>query len=404
MSLHVHLEGVSKVFPLGASATGELVAAMSADRGQDALAGGKVAVDQLNLTISEGERLGIVGRNGAGKSTLLHIIAGISDPSSGVIRINGKVTSIMTLGVGLREDLSGRENIYVDGEIQGKSRAEVDEVIDRVIEFSELGKFIDYPVRTYSTGMKARLAFSMITHIEPEILIIDEALSVGDASFSAKATARILDICARGKIVILVSHGMQSIRDICNRCIYLKDGRVVMDGSPEDVTKAYIDEVRGEDEAALMERFSAHVGSRSRKAGYEIRRVSLFSGSNRVESVRVEARERLRIQVVGRLGAPSGHGFCRVRIVRLDDLLVFQQDFRFADFPCPGGEIGIEIEFDPLALGAAIYRLDALLLDTREEGTQPCSEHSTVFEIFTLTPPAGGRPMLYYPVTAAVQP
>lgn len=404
MSLHVHLENVSKVFPLGVSAAGELMAAMSADGGQDALAGGKVAVDRLSLTISEGERLGIVGRNGAGKSTLLHMIAGISDPTSGVIRINGKVTSIMTLGVGLREDLSGRENIYVDGEIQGKSRAEVDEVIDRVIEFSELGKFIDYPVRTYSTGMKARLAFSMITHIEPEILIIDEALSVGDASFSAKATARILEICARGKIVILVSHGMQSIRDICNRCIYLKDGQVVLDGSPEDVTKAYIDEVRGEDEAALMERFSAHVGSRSRKAGYKIRRVSLFSGSNWVESVRVEARERLRIQVVGQQGAPAGQGICRVRIVRLDDLLVFQQDFRLADFSLPGGEIGIEIEFDPLVLGAAVYRLDTLFLDTEEEGPQPCCEHSTVFEIFTLTPPAGGRPMLYYPVTAAVQP
>jgi lipopolysaccharide transport system ATP-binding protein len=404
MSLHVHLEDVSKVFALGASATGELVAALSADGGQEALAGGKVAVDRLSLTISEGERLGIVGRNGAGKSTLLHMIAGISDPTSGAIRINGKVTSIMTLGVGLRDDLSGRENIYIDGEIQGKSRAEVDEVIDQVIEFSELGKFIDYPVRTYSTGMKARLAFSMITHIEPEILIIDEALSVGDASFSAKATARILDICARGKIVILVSHGMQSIRDICNRCIYLKDGRVVMDGTPEAVTKAYIDEVHGEDEAALMERFSAHVGSRSHQAGYEISRVSLFSGSNRAESVRVEARERLRIQVVGQLGAPAGQGFCRVRIVRLDDLLVFQQDFRLADFSCPGGGVGIEIEFDPLALGAAIYRLDTLLLDTREEGTQPCSEHSTVFEIFTLSPPAGGKPMLYYPVTAAAQP
>jgi lipopolysaccharide transport system ATP-binding protein len=104
------------------------------------------------------------------------------------------------------------------------------EVIDQVIEFADLGKFIDYPVRTYSTGMKARLAFAMIAHIDPEILIIDEALSVGDASFSAKATARILEICARGKIVILVSHGMQSVRDICNRCIYMKDGQIVMDG------------------------------------------------------------------------------------------------------------------------------------------------------------------------------
>lgn len=402
MSLYVQLENVSKIFSLGASASGELMAAMSADGSQSAKAGGKVAVDQLNLTITEGERLGIVGRNGAGKSTLLHMIAGISDPTSGVIRINGKVTSIMTLGVGLRDDLSGRENIYVDGEIQGKSRTEVDEVIDLIIEFSELGKFIDYPIRTYSTGMKARLAFSMITHIEPEILIIDEALSVGDASFSAKATARILDICARGKIVILVSHGMQSIRDICNRCIYLKDGQVVMDGSPEAVTKAYIDEVRGEDEAALVERFKAHVGNRTYKAGYEIRRVFLFSGSNRAESVRVEAGERLRIQVVGRQAESAGNAMCRVRIVRLDDLVVFEQDFRLADFSLESGEVGIEIDFDPLVLGAAIYRLDAVYFEALPTGLEPFAESSTVFEVYTMTPPSGGKPMLNYPVAAVV--
>ena len=255
MSFCVELDQVSKVFSAGSSTTGDLVAAMAGNVGQDTLAGGKVAVDRLTLSIAEGERLGIVGRNGAGKSTLLHMIAGLSGPTSGSVRISGKVTSIMTLGVGLRDDLSGRENIYVDGEIQGKSRAETDSVIEQVIEFSELGEFIEYPVRTYSTGMKARLAFAMISHIDPEILIIDEALSVGDASFSVKATARILEICARGKIVILVSHGMQAIRDICNRCIYMKDGRIVMDGQPDAVTRAYIEEVREADEAELMLKF-----------------------------------------------------------------------------------------------------------------------------------------------------
>jgi lipopolysaccharide transport system ATP-binding protein len=180
MSLYVELENVSKFYPMGTSPAGDLVNAMGRNGSKDSLLEGKIAVDQVTFTLREGERLGIVGRNGAGKSTLLHMIAGISNSSSGRILINGKVTSIMTLGVGLRDDLSGRENIYVDGEIQGKSRSEVNEVIDQVIDFAELGKFIDYPVRTYSTGMKARLAFAMISHIDPEILIIDEALSVGD--------------------------------------------------------------------------------------------------------------------------------------------------------------------------------------------------------------------------------
>lgn len=145
MSLLVELQGVSKVFPLSTSSTTDLVSAMGSRGMQEVGAEYKVAVDSLSLVLREGERLGIVGRNGAGKSTLLHLIAGISDPTTGQVIINGKVTSIMTLGVGLRDELSGRENIYVDGEIQGKSRSEVSKVIDQIIEFAELGKFIRLP-------------------------------------------------------------------------------------------------------------------------------------------------------------------------------------------------------------------------------------------------------------------
>ena len=402
MSFCVELDQVSKVFSAGSSTTGDLVAAMAGNVGQDTLAGGKVAVDRLTLSIAEGERLGIVGRNGAGKSTLLHMIAGLSGPTSGSVRISGKVTSIMTLGVGLRDDLSGRENIYVDGEIQGKSRAETDSVIEQVIEFSELGEFIEYPVRTYSTGMKARLAFAMISHIDPEILIIDEALSVGDASFSVKATARILEICARGKIVILVSHGMQAIRDICNRCIYMKDGRIVMDGKPDAVTKAYIEEVREADEAELMQKFQSHVGSCSFKGGSEISRVSLFSGEIEVNCVRIEAGSRLRIQIVARHQGIAGGAVLRVHIVRLDDLLLFHKDFPIGDYVLDGGDIGLEVEFSPLVLGAAIYRLDVSLLENDSDSCEPCARSATIFEVFALDPPSGGKPMLLYPVTGRV--
>jgi lipopolysaccharide transport system ATP-binding protein len=347
-------------------------------------------------------RLGIIGRNGAGKSTLLHMIAGISDTTRGKIRISGKVTSIMTLGIGLRDDLSGRENIYVDGEIQGQTRAEVDRVIGEVIEFAELGEFIDRPVRTYSTGMKARLAFAMITHIEPEILIIDEALSVGDAAFSVKATAKIREICARGNIVILVSHSMQAIRKICNRCLYMKDGKIVMDGSPEEVTRAYVDEVRGEDEAALIERFRALVGTRSTESETVIERLSLHSGEDADEAVRVEAGQRLRIRLLGRLRPQSKAETCRVRIVRLDDLVVFHRDFTLADFACDGGDVGIEIVFDSLCLGGAVYRLDAQFRYNGPDQAATCAESSIVFEVFTLMPPEGGKPMLYYPVESVV--
>lgn len=397
-TLSVKLDRISKVFPLGVSSTGELMSAVSAHNGLDKKNEGKVAVNEVSLNIGEGERLGIVGRNGAGKSTLLHLIAGISQPSAGKIEINGKVTSIMTLGVGLRDELSGRENIYVDGEIQGKSRESVDQVIDDIIEFSELGKFIEYPVRTYSTGMKARLAFSMITHIEPEILIIDEALSVGDAYFSAKATARIMEICSRGKIVILVSHGMQSIRDICNRCIYLKDGQIVLDGLPEEVTKAYIDEVRQEDEAKLLKQFSAHVGEISFRAGSQIERVAMYSGSDLESTAKVEVARPLRIHVVATDSSVNENTMCQMSIVRLDSVLLFQKTVPVQQYVGDDGRIGIEFEFSSFVLGCAIYRLDISLVDESNHSAEVCAQYTTVFEAFTLSPPSGGKPMLIYPV------
>lgn len=404
MSLYVELDSVTKIFPGGSSATAVMVSAMGSRGIQENVAEGRVAVYSASLVLREGERLGIVGRNGAGKSTLLHMIAGISEPTSGRITINGKVTSIMTLGVGLRDDLSGRENIYVDGEIQGKSRAEVDIVIDQIIEFAELGEFIDYPVRTYSTGMKARLAFSMISYIDPEILIIDEALSVGDAAFSVKATARILEICAKGKIVILVSHGMQSVRDICNRCIYLKDGRIVMDGTPEMVTKAYIDEVRCEDEAALMFRFAAHIGNRSLADGYAIETPLLLSGEEQSHAVRIAAGQRLRIHIGARFPLGDVRGTCRVSIVRLDDLVFFQQDFVAAEYFFQEGNGCLEVAFSPLPLAPAVYRLDVELRQHSAVGAPIFASSSSIFEVYSLVPPTGGKPMLYYPVSAqAVQ-
>lgn len=402
MSLLVELDRVSKVFSVGNSSTADLVSAMGSRGNQEVVPEGKVAVDSVSLVLREGERLGIVGRNGAGKSTLLHMIAGISDPTSGRVIINGKVTSIMTLGVGLRDDLSGRENIYVDGEIQGNSRLEVSKVIDQIIEFAELGKFIDYPVRTYSTGMKARLAFSMITHIEPEILIIDEALSVGDAAFSVKATARILEICAMGKIVILVSHGMQTVRDICNRCIYLKDGRIVMDGNPEAVTKAYIDEVRGEDEATLMSQFAAHIGNRSFAAGYAIESPLMLTGEAQFHSVRIEAVQRLRIRIGACMPPSDVRAICRVNILRLDDLVFFREDFVADEYFSQDKEGCLEVEFSPLTLAPAVYRLDVELRQHAAVGASILAASSSIFEVYSLAPPTGGKPMLYYPVSAQV--
>lgn len=187
--------------------------------------------------------------------------------------------------MGLREHASGRENIYIDGEVQGKSRVEIDAVIDEIIEFAELGEFIDMPVRTYSTGMKSRLAFAMISCLEPEILIIDEALSAGDAKFSAKATRKIQEICAKGRIVILVSHSMASIQSMCNRCLWIDQGKIVMDGLPDQVCKAYIDAVRSEDEAKLLERFRDEASTRFSLDGWDVDALYVLQGDTATQRV-----------------------------------------------------------------------------------------------------------------------
>jgi lipopolysaccharide transport system ATP-binding protein len=391
MTLHVTLRNVSKVFPLGGTSGSEVF--MNSAR--VSLAEDKVAVNNVSFAINQGERLGIVGRNGAGKSTLLHLIAGLSSPTDGLIEINGKVTSIMTLGVGLRDDLTGRENIYVDGEIQGKTSKEIDAVVAEVIDFADIGAFIDYPVRTYSTGMKARLAFSMISYIDPEILIIDEALSVGDADFSTKATKRIQEICARGKIVIVVSHSMSSIKNICNRCLWMDNGAVVMDGTPDQVTLAYLDAVRGQDEADLFKKFSQYIGSHSFHPDCSIAQIDWFSGAGKEPNTLLESGVTARLQINGSVVADSTAQI-RVRIVRLDDLLLFDEVLNVVDYIVDQKSFGVEIEMTPLVVGVGVYRLDI----TIEKDADILAEASSIFEVYTLNPHAGGKPMLVYPIHA----
>lgn len=228
------------------------------------------AVDEVSLDIKQGEKIGIIGHNGAGKTTLLQMVAGMLKPTSGKIEVKGHVNCVMTLGVGLREDLSGRENIYIDGEINGKIRAEIDEFIENIINFVDIGEFIDYPVRTYSSGMKARLAFSMIIYINPEILLIDEALSAGDANFNRKAIVKIKEIIKKGYIHIIVSHSLNFINQMCERCICLDQGKVIMDGTAKEVTQSYVELVRERDELLMQKKFKKRIRNISFSDAFEI--------------------------------------------------------------------------------------------------------------------------------------
>ncbi len=197
------------------------------------------ALDDVSLTVEKGETLGLVGRNGAGKSTLLKVISGILRPTEGSVVCHGNIVPMLELGSGFDMELSGRENIFLNGAILGYSEEYLKAKYDEIVAFSELGQFIDSPIRTYSSGMLARLAFSVASVVEPEILIVDEILSVGDAAFQEKSRARMMELMGGGTTVLFVSHSMDQIREMCNRAVWLEQGHVKMIGSADEVCDAY---------------------------------------------------------------------------------------------------------------------------------------------------------------------
>lgn len=198
-----------------------------------------VALENISFEVKKGEVVGIIGRNGSGKSTLLKIIAGLLDKTSGEIEINGKVSVILDLGLGFNPEHTGRENIYNGAMILGMHKEEIDRKVKSIIEFSELEDFIDQPFKTYSAGMQARLTFSVASAIEPEILIIDEALAAGDMFFVTKCMEKITEMCRSGATVLFVSHSLPLIQQLCQRAIYLEKGEIVKDGPAFDVCQAY---------------------------------------------------------------------------------------------------------------------------------------------------------------------
>lgn len=197
------------------------------------------ALKDINFTLNKGDRLGILGLNGAGKSTLLKVIAGVLKATEGTVTAKGKIAPLLELGAGFDQQYTGRENIYLYGAVLGFSKKFLDEKLDEIIEFSELGKFIDVPVKNYSSGMKSRLGFSVATLVEPDILILDEVLSVGDAKFRKKSEAKIMSMFDKGVTVLFVSHSLDQVKRLCNKAILLEKGKIISHGSIEEVSKVY---------------------------------------------------------------------------------------------------------------------------------------------------------------------
>jgi teichoic acid transport system ATP-binding protein len=197
------------------------------------------AVRDVSFGVPHGTVLGIIGRNGAGKSTLMRAVAGILPPTDGRVEVHGRVSTLLALGVGFKGDLTGRENVVLGGLAAGLTRDELSEKYEEITEFAELGDFMDLPMRTYSSGMYGRLAFSVAISMEPDILLVDEALSVGDARFKEKSFERMRELCANASTILLVSHGMRAIRKLAHEVVWLDKGQVMMRGEPEEVIEAY---------------------------------------------------------------------------------------------------------------------------------------------------------------------
>lgn len=197
------------------------------------------ALNDINFTINPGERVGIIGRNGAGKSTLLKILSRVTHPTSGCVQISGRVSSLLEVGTGFHPELTGRENIFLNGAILGMKTAEIYQKFDQIVDFAEIEQFLDTPVKRYSSGMYVRLAFAVAAHLEPDILIIDEVLAVGDARFQKKCLGKVESLSQTDRTVLFVSHNMNAVQRVCNRVICLDKGRVVDDGPAAKVIKNY---------------------------------------------------------------------------------------------------------------------------------------------------------------------
>ncbi|HEX7678245.1 MAG TPA: polysaccharide ABC transporter ATP-binding protein [Thermoanaerobaculia bacterium] len=248
MSDVIIAEGVSKSYRLGEQTTAynllreRIVQAFKAPFARQQPANEFWALKDVSFTVSSAEVVGLIGKNGAGKSTLLKILSRITEPAEGRIDLHGKVSSLLEVGIGFHPELSGRENVYLNGAILGMSRREIRRKFDEIVEFAEISKFLDTPVKRYSSGMYVRLAFAVAAHLEPDILIVDEVLAVGDSAFQQKCLGKMRDIRSEGRTVIVVSHNMSTVSSLCQRVIWLADGKVKAAGDAQAIIRQYLSE------------------------------------------------------------------------------------------------------------------------------------------------------------------
>ena len=308
------------------------------------------ALRNVSFDVKEGEVLGIIGRNGAGKSTLLKILSRITEPSEGRITLNGRVASLLEIGTGFHPELSGRANIFLNGSILGMSREEIRRKFDEIVAFAQIDRFVDTPVKRYSSGMFVRLAFAVAAHLEPEILVVDEVLAVGDLEFQKKCLGKMREVSAGGRTVLLVSHNMSAIWNLASRCLVMSEGAVVFDGQPDDAIIKYAD---------VLETRRTSERSLGRGESTAIQKVQLVDADG-TPATTFTAGEPLRLDVVFSTdgGAAISLEIVIVGADRQKLALASLQGFHGASLPPTAGVYKTRLETEPLWLASGDYSVD----------------------------------------------
>lgn len=336
------------------------------------------ALKDVSFEIKQGEIVGIIGRNGAGKSTLLKILSRITEPTEGHAKIYGRVGSLLEVGTGFHQELTGRENVYLNGAIYGMTKVEVERKFDQIAAFAEVEQFLDTPVKHYSSGMYMRLAFAVAAHLDPDILLIDEVLSVGDLAFQRKCMEHAKSLQKRNATVIFVSHNMFAVTAICNRVIYISDGQIHFDGPPEEVIQLY------EKETQLAPLPGAKGNGRANPSEnpISITSIGLFdeSGkSSRVFDYGDRMRMRLTFEVPDKIRNPN----FVIAFIRSDNVACCNYNTAMDGFPIPSlsGEGTIEVLTPPLKLVAELYTIHVLVWDTEFQRRYFAQETGTTFHV-----------------------
>jgi len=336
------------------------------------------ALRDVDFTVEKGEMVGLIGPNGAGKSTVLKLISRIIEPTSGQIAVNGRLSALLELGAGFHPDLTGRENIYLNGSILGLSRAEMQRKFDSIVSFAEMERFVDVPLKRYSSGMAMRLGFAVAVHVEPDVLLVDEVLAVGDYSFQAKCIEKIGEMRRKGVTILFVSHDLDTVQQLCDRVIWLHDGRIVLEGNSNEIVEKYIQGTITDTHASLTARLELKSGKRWGSYEAEITGVRFYNnqgieqytfetGQPFIARIYYEAHERINNPLIG------------VAIHRMDGTHINGPNTSSSDYPIEAieGKGTVDYIIKSLPLLPGTYLFSAAIYD--HTGMYPFDHHDRAY-------------------------